>query len=171
MKQVTEVWLRGQTIPGIVPLLQPVAHALLQAREEIILLLENFPDHLLWKKPGGCASVGFHLLHINGVLDRLITYAEGKALTEPQLIYLKQETQQQPTSTTDLVIRLNEQVNITIDRLTRFSGDLTEKRTVGRAALPSTVIGLCIHAAEHTTRHTGQLLVTATVLTNSNNYL
>jgi uncharacterized damage-inducible protein DinB len=41
---------------------------------------------------------------------------------------------------------------------------LTQVRTVGRAALPSTVIGLLVHAAEHTMRHTGQLLVTVSVL-------
>jgi uncharacterized damage-inducible protein DinB len=37
-------------------------------------------------------------------------------------------------------------------------------RFVGRAKLPSTVLGLLVHAAEHTMRHTGQLLVTVQVL-------
>ncbi|GAC1376135.1 MAG: hypothetical protein NVSMB30_21140 [Hymenobacter sp.] len=41
---------------------------------------------------------------------------------------------------------------------------LTEPRGVGRAQVPSTVIGLLVHAAEHTTRHLGQLLVTAQVV-------
>ncbi|MEI9810890.1 MAG: hypothetical protein WDO16_25110 [Bacteroidota bacterium] len=41
---------------------------------------------------------------------------------------------------------------------------LTSVRGVGRAKIPSTVMGLLFHAAEHTMRHTGQLLVTAGIL-------
>ncbi|HYH14710.1 MAG TPA: DinB family protein, partial [Flavisolibacter sp.] len=67
-----EVWLRGQ-LPGISPFLQPVAHALLQAQEEINELMEVFPDTLLWERPAGVASPGFHLQHLKGVLDRLFT--------------------------------------------------------------------------------------------------
>jgi hypothetical protein len=37
---------------------------------------------------------------------------------------------------------------------------LTATREVGRARLPSTVIGLLFHAAEHTQRHAGQALTT-----------
>src|SRR5215471_14794692 len=57
-----EVWLRGP-LPDIPRLLQPVAHALLQAREEVEDLLTDFEDGLLWTRPGGVASVGFHLRH------------------------------------------------------------------------------------------------------------
>src|SRR6186713_980054 len=85
-----EVWLRGP-IPGIPPLLQPVAHALLQAPEEINTITGNFPDHRLWDKPGGAASAGFHLQHLRGVLDRLFTYARGEALTQQQLNSLASE--------------------------------------------------------------------------------
>jgi hypothetical protein len=41
---------------------------------------------------------------------------------------------------------------------------LLEPREVGRARLPSTVIGLLFHAAEHTQRHVGQLVTTAKVV-------
>jgi hypothetical protein len=34
---------------------------------------------------------------------------------------------------------------------------LTDERHVGRARLPSTVIGLLFHGAEHTQRHAGQV--------------
>lgn len=164
LKQVMEVWLRGQAIQDLNPLLQPIADALLQAQEEIETLMEDFPDKLLWQQPAGCASAGFHLLHIAGVLDRLITYAEGKSLTEAQLIYLKNETVTHNLTGKNLVTQLSKQIEISIARLKQFQNDLTEKRTVGRAALPSTIIGLCMHAAEHTMRHTGQLLVTTKVL-------
>lgn len=71
-----EVWLRGP-IENIPALLQPVAHALLQARQEVNELIKKFPHELLWEKPAGVASAGFHLQHITGVLDRLFTYANG----------------------------------------------------------------------------------------------
>lgn len=85
-----EVWLRG-AVPGIMPLLQPVAHALLQANEEIPLIMAGFPDRLLWEKPAGLASPGFHLQHITGVLQRLFAYASGRQLTLDELAFLTNE--------------------------------------------------------------------------------
>jgi uncharacterized damage-inducible protein DinB len=161
-----EVWLRGP-IPGISPFLQPVAHALLQAREEINAFMQNFPDGLLWQKPAGVASPGFHLQHLTGVLDRLFTYAQGKALTETQLLSLKAEGDATLTSldTTALIQAFNQQVDHSLDSLRQVEEkELTAFRGVGRAQLPSTVLGLLFHAAEHTMRHTGQLLVTVKVL-------
>ena len=38
---------------------------------------------------------------------------------------------------------------------------LGDARAVGRAQLPSTVFGLLFHAAEHASRHTGQIVTTA----------
>ena len=40
-------------------------------------------------------------------------------------------------------------------------------REVGRARLPSTVLGLLVHAAEHTSRHVGQLITTLKVVRGS----
>jgi len=42
--------------------------------------------------------------------------------------------------------------------------DLVLARSVGRAALPSTVLGLLFHSAEHAHRHTGQLVTTAKIV-------
>ncbi len=165
MKQDKEVWLRGEHFEGITQLLQPVAHALLQAGEELAIIMQNFNDQLLWSKPADCASPGFHLLHISGVLDRLLTYAEGNMLTDAQLAYLRKETEIQDLSSSDLEEQCQKQIKITLDRLKNFMPDLlAHPRSVGRAALPSTVIGLCTHAAEHTMRHIGQLMVTVKVL-------
>jgi uncharacterized damage-inducible protein DinB len=44
---------------------------------------------------------------------------------------------------------------------------LTDIRGVGRKQIPSTVLGLLFHSAEHTMRHTGQLLVTCKILTQA----
>ena len=163
-----EVWLRG-TLPGISAYLQPVAHALLQAKEEINVLMEHFPDTLLWDKPSGMASAGFHLQHIPGVLDRLLTYSTGKQLSAEQFAYLKKEGSTGEETTSQLLLKLNQQVDAFVEALKKLDENrLTEAREVGRTKLPSTVLGLLFHAAEHTMRHTGQLLVTANVLQHAN---
>src|SRR5689334_6982426 len=102
-----EVWLRGP-IEGIPSLLQPAVHALLQAMEEIKQCMQDFPDELLWQRPAGVASPGFHLLHITGVLDRLCTYAKGNSLNEAQLSYLKEESHQHQLSAEELVVLVNQ---------------------------------------------------------------
>lgn len=161
-----EVWLRGP-IENIPSLLQPVADALLQAREEVNELMKDFPDELLWIKPAGAASAGFHLQHLKGVLDRLLTYAKGKALTEEQLIALKAEGDPEKTNATtiELVDAFNQQVDSALEQLQQINEHtLTEYRGVGRAQLPSTVMGLLFHAADHTMRHLGQLIVTVRVV-------
>lgn len=159
-----EHWLRGP-VAGIPSLLQPVAHALLQATGEIKEGMTGYPEGSLWERPAGAASPGFHLLHIAGVLDRLCTYAKGAALSEEQLVYLKAEETPQPYTVEDLVRRVESAVQHALEQLKRTGENtLTEPRSVGRKALPSTVMGLLFHAAEHTMRHLGQLLVTVKVV-------
>lgn len=163
VSNLPEVWLRGP-LPEIPPLLQPVAHALLQAREEVTALLADFPADKLAERPLGLAAVGFHLHHLAGVLDRTFTYARGEALSEVQLAYLAAEGQP-PThlgAVQELIQAFAQQVDTALAQLKATpEATLPEWRGVGRAQLPSTVIGLLVHAAEHTTRHVGQLLVTA----------
>jgi hypothetical protein len=160
--QKAEYWLRGP-ISGVPALLQPVAHSILQARDEIESGLIDFPDDRLWDQPVGVASVGFHLQHIPGVLDRLFTYARKDALTEEQLEYLANEGKRHDNSTVSILLqRLNKQVDIAIGQLKlTLEESLKDLRGVGRKQIPSTVAGLLFHAAEHTMRHTGQLIVTA----------
>ena len=160
-----EVWLRGP-LPGILPALQPVAQALLQAREELNEAMENFEDKLLWQRPAGVASAGFHLQHMAGVLDRLFTYAKGNMLTGAQLNQLAAEGKPGPAETVQYLLqRFNEQADTSLAQIRNTSADeLFEMRGVGRAQIPSTVMGLLVHAAEHTMRHLGQLLVTVKVV-------
>jgi uncharacterized damage-inducible protein DinB len=163
-----EVWLRGP-LPGIPALLQPVAHALLQAKEEIDQLLGGFPEALLWERPAGVASVAFHLQHIVGVLDRLFTYANGQQLSSIQLTQLKAEGVSNPKCTKEILLHeLQEKIDATIEQLSNIEeSSLYEHRVVGRQQLPSTKMGLIFHAAEHTMRHAGQLHVTVKVLLHS----
>ena len=174
-----EVWLRGP-VADIPALLQPVAHAILQAREEVRQMMDEFPDQHLWDRPAGVASPGFHLQHLTGVLDRLFTYARGEALTAVQLAALASEGEKRISEevhglsghdnasggeVAGLVRRFAAQIDLALAQLKETpENTLTDPRAVGRGRLPSTVIGLLVHAAEHTQRHTGQLLVTTRVL-------
>lgn len=160
-----EAWQRGP-LPGVPPLLQPVAHALVQAREEVRAAVTDFPDARLWARPAGVASVGFHLRHLAGVVDRLFTYARGEPLDDAQRAALVREgSPDDDVRALALVDAFDAQVERALAQL-RATDErtLTEPREVGRARLPSTVLGLLVHAAEHASRHVGQLLVTARVV-------
>ena len=161
-----EVWLRGP-VADVPPLLQPVAHALLQAREEVHALMEGFEEEKLWSRPAGVASVAFHLQHIAGVIDRLLTYARGEQLGPDQLDALHREgaPPESGAALASMLDHLDEQIDRALVQLRSTNEpDLLARREVGRARLPSTVIGLLFHAAEHTQRHVGQLLVTARIV-------
>jgi len=164
MSSLPEVWLRGPLL-NVPALLQPIAHALLQSNEEINSLMKDFDESLLWKKPANVASVGFHLQHIVGVQDRLFTYAKKEMLNEQQLQYLKDEGKENLSITVNsLLENLNHQTEKSVEQLKQTGENiLTEKRFVGRKKIPSTVLGLLFHTAEHTMRHTGQLLVTVKI--------
>jgi uncharacterized damage-inducible protein DinB len=155
-----EVWLRGP-VPDVPPLLQPVAHALLQAAEEARRLAADLPDPHLWVRPDGLASAGFHLQHLAGAVDRLFTYARGDTLTPEQFEVLRAEGQPDGSTAAALVSAFDAQVSRAIDQL-RITDPATllDVRGVGRQQLPTTQFGLLFHAAEHAMRHVGQLLVT-----------
>ena len=163
-----EFWLRGP-VDGVPSLLQPVAHALLQARDEVASLMMDFPDEYLWTRPGGVASVGFHLQHLRGVVDRLFTYAREEELSTDQRrdLVREQQADQPGVRAADLVRAFHEQVDRALDQLRATDADsLLDHRGVGRKQLPSNILGLLFHAAEHTQRHLGQLLVTVRVQTS-----
>jgi hypothetical protein len=172
MANTTEVWLRGP-LTDVPAHLQPAAHALLQVKEEIAEILNDFPVTLLWEKPAGLASVGFHLKHIIGVIDRLFTYAEGSLLSDVQKRYLKEETGSSGdmVSVAALVNTVQQKIDWAVNKMKVVREDeILEKRGVGRAQLPSTVFGLIFHSAEHSMRHLGQLLVTSRILKSQHQY-
>jgi uncharacterized damage-inducible protein DinB len=156
-----EPWLRGP-VEGIEPWLQPVAHALLQVREEVTRAVSGLDREALLARPGGAASLAFHLRHIPGSIDRLMTYAGGASLDEAQKAALAAEKEETADDPEALVEAFERALSAALERLRRFpAASLLEPRAVGRAGLPSTVLGLLFHAAEHAQRHTGQVIVTA----------
>jgi hypothetical protein len=160
---VPEVWLRGP-VPGFEPLLMPAVHALLQAREDLERMAAGAATEELWQAPGSAAAAGYHLKHLAGSLDRLLTYARGESLSETQRRILAEEgTPGAPASA--LVSAACSAIDRALEQLRHTpSATLLETREVGRARLPATVLGLIFHAAEHTTRHTGQLITTLKVV-------
>ncbi len=161
-----EVWLRGP-LAGIPPLLQPVAHGLTQCRNEVRDALRDLAPALVWARPGGAASAGFHARHAQGSIDRLLTYARGEQLSRAQNAALAAEAE--PDMSEDVAGRLIAAFDAGIARALEqlratSESTLLERRGVGRAGLPSTVIGLLVHAAEHTQRHTGQLVTTLRIV-------
>lgn len=159
-------WLRGP-VAGVSAPLQHAAHALIQSSEEIAGAVAPLTAAQLWARPGGAASVAFHLRHIAGSTDRLLTYARGETLTEEQRQEMLRE--QAPEIAGDdaasLLGRAQRRLSVALDVLRATPVDqLHAPRLVGRAALPSTVMGLLYHVADHTQRHTGQIIATARIV-------
>jgi uncharacterized damage-inducible protein DinB len=166
MSTVPEPWLRGP-LPGIPSLLQPAAHALIMAREDVSTAVAGMSVEQLWLEPGGAASLGFHLFHLSGSTSRLLTYARGEALSSKQreTLVLERSIASTPPSLEQLLSAWSETVDAALQQLSSTREDqLLEPRLVGRAQLPSTTLGLLFHAAEHASRHTGQIVTTAKVL-------
>jgi uncharacterized damage-inducible protein DinB len=162
----TEAWQRGP-VSGFEPLLMPVVHALIQVREDLERLAARVPQEHVWQRPSGAASIGFHIRHTGGALDRLFTYARGETLSDVQRAFARTEADPgQPAATiTALVADATKRIERALDQLRTTPGSsLLDKRKVGRAELPSNVIGLLFHAAEHCTRHVGQAITTARIL-------
>ncbi|MGH9370545.1 MAG: DinB family protein, partial [Vicinamibacterales bacterium] len=161
-----EVWLRGP-IAGIPALLQPVAHSLIQCREELTANVAGLTPEQIWTQPSGAASIGFHIRHAAGSLDRLFTYARGEQLSAAQRAALSGEAHPDiaPNVGARLLTAFDETVGLALEQLNRTNeATLLDVRTVGRAQLPSTVLGLLFHAAEHTQRHAGQVATTVKVV-------
>ena len=154
---MTEAWLTGP-VAGVDPLLMPAAHAFVQVRQELPVLVDGLTVEQLWQRPGASASIGFHALHIAGATDRLLTYARGAALSDGQRAAARAETSLGGMDGAALVAMVERAVDAALSQIRATTREsLDEPREVGRQRLPSTVLGLIFHAAEHATRHVGQI--------------
>jgi uncharacterized damage-inducible protein DinB len=161
---MVEPWLRG-TLTGVDALRRQVLHALELAQEDVDRWCARLSDVEMNARPFGVASVSFHLRHIAGSLDRLLTYAEGGSLSGAQMDALHSETDK-VASAEVMLAELRAGLGEARQRVMMISpGSYEEPRGVGRAGLPSTVGGLLVHCAEHTQRHIGQAITTAKVVT------
>ncbi len=161
-----EAWLRGP-LAGVPALLQPAAHALVQVAEDVEQCVTGLDAHQVWDTTHGAASVGFHCRHLAGATDRLLTYARGDALSAEQLSALAGETAEPSAgeSARELVTKVCAAIDRALAQIRATPVDrLLEPRHVGRGRLPSTVLGLLVHAADHASRHAGQIVTTAKIV-------
>ena len=155
-----ESWLSGP-VAGVPPLLQPVAHMLLHTKDDVRVALDGLSPAQIWTRPGGGASVGYHVRHLIGALDRLLTYALGGALDPQQMAYLKKEGDpgDPPADAATLIAEVDAATARALELLRETDeATLLEPRAVGRKQLPTTVLGLLAHAGEHSARHAGQAI-------------
>ncbi len=155
-----EAWLRGP-LPGVDPYLMPAAHALVQAGEDLEAAASLTPEQLA-ARPSGVASVGYHLRHLAGSTERLLTYVRGASLSPEQLAVAREEASvAESRDAPTLVAGAREALDAALDVIRSTPREaLLQERRVGRLALPSTVLGLLFHIAEHASRHAGQLVTT-----------
>jgi uncharacterized damage-inducible protein DinB len=137
------------------------------AREDVAAALSGITEEQLWLAPNGIASLGFHLAHLAGSTDRLLTYARDEPLTDLQRTTLVREqaiAEHRPALAT-LLEDWHQSVTAALQLLAPTTeSTLLQPRLVGRARLPSTVLRLLFHAAEHAARHTGQVVTTAKLI-------
>ncbi|HJT89394.1 MAG TPA: DinB family protein [Bryobacteraceae bacterium] len=161
MPTLPEPWLRGP-LAGVNPLLAPILYTFQQAREDLDRFTQALTDQQIWAAPHGFGSVGFHLRHIAGSTDRLFTYLQGRELTTAQMSTLSAEHERHGPGRTALLAAMDQAFRIAEAIVRQIDpARLAEPRAVGRQRLPTTVIGLLTHIAEHTQRHVGQAISAA----------
>jgi uncharacterized damage-inducible protein DinB len=160
-----EAWLNGK-LEGFTPLMMPAAHALTQACTDLERFAAPLSNDELVARPNDSPSVAFHLRHIAGSIDRLLTYATGEELSERQFNFLKSENDCDSNfDAVELTERAIAAINNALDRLKNAAPEsLFAERFVGRKRLPTNVFGLLFHIAEHTARHVGQIVTIAGIV-------
>jgi hypothetical protein len=160
-----EPWLRGP-VDGVIPELQPAAHALLFAKEELDRVLADIRDQQIWQTPNGAASIGYHVRHCSGSTLRMLTYVRGESLTEQQLAAVRSEKTPDPRLNVSALARgAHEAIDAALDFIRAAdAAKLDEPRFVGRKRLPSNVRGLIYEIVVHTARHVGQIATTARIV-------
>lgn len=160
-----EAWLSGK-LDGFSPVMMPAAHALRQAIVDLKKSAADLSGEELLAKPNGAASVAFHLRHIAGSVDRLLTYAKNENLSDAQFEFLKQETAEtSQLNAEELVSQAVSSIENALGFCKTVSEEsLLDERFVGRQRLPTNVFGLLFHIAEHTARHVGQVITTERIV-------
>ncbi len=161
-----EPWLRGP-IENLHPLLAPVLYTFTQAREDLDKWTRPLSEGQIWERPRGLAPVGFHIRHIAGSVERLMTYLQKEQLSDSQLTALDYEME--PDATLEELLHDLDEALSNAEKTVRSLDPetLTEPREVGRKKLPTTVVGLLTHIAEHTQRHVGEAIITAKLIAAS----
>lgn len=142
----------------------PVFFSFQQVREDLAEHTHAIAEDALWREYAGNHSLGFHLKHIAGSVDRLTTYLLGNELSEAQLAFLHNEHQAEGRLS-DLLSLVDESLQRAEQQLLNVKPEsLYDHRTVGRKYAPTSVLGLLVHVCEHTQRHLGQAVLICRML-------
>lgn len=163
-----EPWLRSP-LASVIDELQPVAAMFIAAKEDILRAVSGLEHHNLWSRPNGVASIGFHILHLAGATDRLLSYAEGEALTAEQMstLAMEREADQTQPPLEQISLQLADALDKAVRRLEEITAEqLSTPRELGRARVPTSVRALIYHAGEHAARHAGQIVTTKMIVEN-----
>lgn len=158
-----EPWLRG-TYSELPAVLRAILHAFDLARQDAVRWADGLTEAELHASPSGLSPIAFHMRHIARSLDRLLTYAEGDQLNAEQITAARTELDS-GVSREELLAEFHQGLDRAAGRVRAFaSADLEQPRSVGKKQLPTSVGGLLVHLADHTQRHTGQIVTTAKLL-------
>ncbi len=161
MSELPEPWLRG-AIAGVNPLVAPVLYTFQQAREDLAKCTDGLSPEQIWATPHGFGSVGFHIRHIACATERLLTYLRNGELTAAQISAMQAEKEPLGIGRDELLGLLDRALADAESAVRSVDpASLAQPRTVGRKRLPTTVIGLLTHIAEHAQRHVGQAISAA----------
>ena len=161
-----EPWLRG-THTDVPAAGRAVLHALDLAIDDITKWTAGLTDTDVHSQPMGLPSIAFHVRHIARSTDRILTYAEGGQLSAEQLRVLKieQSGEGDPETLAALIAEVEVSFSNAADRIRVLAaGNFDTPRGVGRKQFPTSLGGALIHVADHTQRHTGQVVTTSKVI-------
>lgn len=165
-----EPWLRG-THTDLPAVGRAVIHALELALDDLHKWTAGLRDAQIHAAPLGLTPIATQLRHIAGSIDRILTYAEGRRLTDEQLALQKTE-EAGSQSLEELIAAVDTSIAGAFTRIRALATqDLEQPRGVGRKQLPTSLGGALVHVADHTQRHVGQVVVTAKVLRGPSNGL
>ena len=155
--------MRGP-IEGVEPLVAPVFYSFTQVREELAHYTEGLTTEQVWRQVNSLPTLGFHLRHIAGSVDRLMSYLMEAEISPEQIVYLKSEGEP-GASLDDLLAGVDAAFAKAESQLrTIKADDIHAPRYIGRKRLPTSVLGLLVHVSEHTQRHLGQSITTAKLM-------
>ena len=155
--------MRGP-IEGVEPLVAPVFYSFTQVREELAHYTEGLTTEQVWRQVNSLPTLGFHLRHIAGSVDRLMSYLMEAEISPEQIVYLKSEGE--PGASLDELLAGVDAAFAKAESQLRTikADDIHAPRYIGRKRLPTSVLGLLVHVSEHTQRHLGQSITTAKLM-------
>jgi len=160
VEPLMEPWMSG-TLGELHPVLAALLYSFQHARRDLENWTKDFTTDDLSRSVLDLAPVSFHIRHIAGSVDRLLTYARGEQLSVGQMEALRAEPEagMSREALFEALDTAMERAAATVRSLDPAC--LGDTREIGRKRIPVPLGTLLVHIAEHTQRHVGEAIVTA----------